>query len=457
MTTAFFVGIGVLAMLLLWRLFGWRTTLDGQLVANRQVPQELVGVWMAVAFTFGTTLFFSGQLAYEHGWRGLAFYAIGNIGGLLLGMLVAQKIPNPSGKYTLAQFVGERYGEGAGLLYALCLTGMQAFYALTLQFLAAASLFSLIEGASWSATVLVAAAVMLVPVVAGGLRSSAVIDFIKGAMMVTLIVVLTPFVVSKAGGVASIAGGVPQGGDFATFARGLGAPLLLSLLCGGPLDQSLYQRYFAVNRQSGHSLWPYLLVGAAFFALNIGAGAVLGFLASNRSLGIVVSHANIAGFATMAHYAPWGAAFFGLMTVAAFAASGDTALNASSSVFAVDIYRKRIRPNASEREVKLVQRASMVVFIAVATYIALQKVDMLWLVVAVGAVRSALVVPVLVAAWDTSSRVKGVLCVALVSMLASATLYVWQYKLLGSLVGITLTGAYCLWALYKPQKLTSAV
>ncbi len=473
-TALYFVGVSVFTLALFYVLFRRSGGLDAQLVANRRIPSQYVGIWMAIAFTWGATFFYAGQLAYTAGWLGLTFYLLGNGGGLALAFYLAPKIPVPEEKYSISEAMKERFSNKTGWVYSIGIVGIQGGYALTLQFLAAAALLSFTMQADKTYTVLAAAAAMIVPVIIGGIRSSVVLDLIKGSMMIVLIAVLAPLAIWKAGGFQAVLEGL--GGYVApglassastsawVFAITIGIPLVVSLISAGVIDQSLFQRYFSVNERGGRRLgWP-LVAGLAFFVFNILAAASLGFLAANPSLGIHVETARIAGFAAIDALVPTAAVFFTITVIAAFVASGDTALNASSSVWAMDVYKKWWRIDATERQVMLVQRLAMIVFILIAAAIALTGVDMLTLTIAVGVFRSALFIPTVVAFVVDKKIIPDVFVGILFAMIVSLVLYgtgkycgsaadacqslplfsaKW-YEFSGALSGWIITGVYCL-------------
>lgn len=481
-TTLYFVGVSIFTLALFYVLFRRGGGLDAQLVANRRIPRQYVGIWMAIAFTWGATFFYAGQLAYTAGWLGLSFYLLGNGGGLALAFFLAPKIPVPEKKYSIVEAMGERFSSKTGWIYSIGVMGIQGGYALTLQFLAAAALLSFTMQADKTYTVLAAAAAMIIPVIIGGIRSSAVLDLIKGSMMTVLIVILAPLAIWKAGGFGAVIGGLAgyvapglasSGSTSAwLFAITIGIPLVVSLISAGVIDQSMFQRYFSVNQTGARKLGLPLVAGLAFFTLNILAAASLGFLAANSSLGIHVDSVRIAGFAAMNTLVPTAAIFFTITVIAAFVASGDTALNASSSVWAMDVYKKWWRPDATEKQVILAQRLSMVVFILIAAAIALTGVDMLTLTIAVGVFRSALFIPTIVAFVVDKRIIPDVFGGILVAMAVSLVLYgtgkycgsaadtcqslplfsaKW-YEFSGALSGWIITAVYCLWLWFRNRR-----
>lgn len=472
-TSLYFIGVSIFTLALFYVLFRRGGGLDAQLVANRRIPHQYVGIWMAIAFTWGATFFYAGQLAYTAGWLGLLFYLIGNGGGLALALYLAPKIPVPEEKYSIVEVMKERFSSKTGWVYSFGIMGIQAGYALTLQFLAAAALLGFTMHTDPTYTVLAAAAAMIVPVVVGGIRSSAALDLIKGSLMGLLIVVLAPLAIWKAGGfdtvIGGIAGYVAPGLTHTAvspwvFAITIGIPVIVSLISAGVIDQSMFQRYFSVNRRGGTmARWP-LFAGLVFFVLNILAAGSLGFLAANSSLGIQVDSVRIAGFAAIDALVPAAAVFFIITVIAAFVASGDTALNASSSVWAMDVYKKWWRTDATEGQVMRAQRLAMVVFIIFAAAIALTGVDMLTLTIAVGVFRSALFIPTIVAFVVDKRIIPDVFGGILVAMVVSLVLYgtgkycgsatgacpslplfaAQWYEFAGALAGWIITAAYCL-------------
>ena len=277
-------------------------------------------------------------------------------------------------------------------------------------------------------------------------------DLFKGVMMAA--VVLFAIVAALAAGPGAVASGITFTGEkmggfsWGLFTSTAGFPFFFSLVCGGPLDQSLFQRYFSVAPGPKRLMRRSFFVGVAFFAAHMVGGAVLGLLAANPSLEIHVTHSSIAGYAALEHLVPTMGVVFAIGVAVAFLATGDSALNASSSVCALDMYKGWLRKDASEDSVIFVQRLCMLVFVVFAVFITEQGFSYFAMVTGVGVLRSALIVPAIVGMFMSKERVPDVFPGIIVGMVLSALFFVSGHEFVGSLCGVTITSLYCIYQAY---------
>ncbi len=436
-TVLYFASIGAFATFLLWLLFGWRHDLDARLVAKRQIPFEVVGTWMAVAFTWGTTYLYTASLTYSQGIVGFSVFAFGNTLGLILPYWIAGRMRTPEKKYSWPEAMGEWYGWGAGKCSAVFSMLVQVLYALSLQFIVVTLVLTKIVGVSPDVAIASSASLMLVMMALGGIRSSFTLDILKAGMMSALILYIAPHTIDHAGGISAVIGGlsgvvgVPAAKESMTvFLLTSGVPIIVSLVTAGAIDQALYQRYFSAKPGPRRATVFFMVVGVSLFVLNMVASGALGALAANPLLGVEIAKGQegIAGFIAIQKFAPEVANFFILTVVVSFFASGDTALNASTGVFIKEIVQP-MWPKASDYTLRVVQVVAAAVFIIPAAYVAHIGTSMLFMVAIVGVFRSPFLFPTLYGALAGKVRAQNVLGIIAIAMVVG--------------VGLFTTGKYC--------------
>lgn len=486
-TFLYYGGIALFTFGVMWWLFGLKHDLDAKLVAHRAIPRKFLWTWDAVAFTWGTTYLYTAMFAFLHGIVGVLFFVCGNTSGLLANWSLAKRIPKPHKKYTLPEAMEEQYKDAkTGFLYAFIVMAVQAGYALTLQFVVVQAVFGYAFHASQEASIAVSAVIMIAFLVFGGIRSSAAFDILKAGMMCALIFAMAPIAIVNAGGPSSLVGGIlgvkhlGMDTESMLWMFKVGVPTVITLVTAGVIDQSLYQRYFS-TREDGPSQYAKLFVfgGALFFVLNMAASASLGLLAANPDLGVHLPLGGngkpiigLAGYAALEQFAPSIAIFLAITVLVAFLASGDTALNAASSVYAKDIYQRHLKPNAPQEHIDLVRMFVAAVFLSISATAAYLGAGLVDLLIGMSVLRGAFFIPTVVAYTTAEENRPKVFGIIIIAILASIAFYApgkycevqlaakracmlssqtadW-FQIIGPILGWVLTGAYCGWKLRVP-------
>ncbi|MDP3758113.1 MAG: hypothetical protein Q8Q86_00180, partial [Candidatus Daviesbacteria bacterium] len=127
---------------------------------------------------------------------------------------------------------------------------------------------------------------------------------------------------------------------------------------------------------------------------------LLGYVAANPAVGVKVTQNQLAGFGAVVELLPLsGVVAFTAMVLAGLVAAGSAALTAVSSIGAVDVYRF-FNPNASDRQLLVASRTAIVVLSVVGMTVALiPNIQLLYLVLLVGAFRASLLVPTILALY----------------------------------------------------------
>lgn len=392
----------VVACLLGVVLFKFAGTKDQVLVADRSVGVFVGGLSAAAAWVWAPALFVSSQKAYQNGIAGLFWFALPNALALLLFAFIAHRARTllPNG-YTLPQLTRHRLGLRAHRIYTSIEFIVQT-YAVIVQLTASLLLLQLLTGLN-RIVLLVALAVLFTAVATSrGIRSSIIVDVAKAVMVAVLAIVAVPLVLQSGDALSTGLGGLS--GTTSPIDPALiwtfGIPVSISLLSGITIDQQQWQRAFSMQRASVRRsfLWAALLFAAVPVVLGIP-----GFVAAGAKSALDITDPQLSGYHAIEYFLPRiGVGLFAFAVLFALVAAGASALNAAGSVGGVDLYKGWIKPNAADAEVVRVSRITMVVIVAVALSVALTPgIQVVYLLLLVGSIRAALMVPTLLALFWT--------------------------------------------------------
>ena len=380
------------------------------LVSNRNVGLLLGTITVSIAWVWAPALFVSSQKAYEQGVPGLFWFTLPNAGALILFAFLATRMRKifDSG-FTLPEYMGKRFNRRMELLYSFTIFIVQA-YAVIVNLTAALLLLNLVTGIQKESLIVILGLMMVSLSLLKGIRSSFVEDAIKTGMVALVALIIVPWGILATGGLPGVISGI--GGVTGKFTNlfdptifwTFGIPISISLLSGIVIDQQQWQRAFSIKRKDVKT--AFLLGGVIFAVVPIMLGA-LGYLAANPALNLKIlpQQHQLAGFLVLSKFLPAAAIIgFTAMILSGLVAAGSSALSAVSSIGATDFYRK-IKPKASDKELLKASRVSMVMLILIGMGISLiPNIQLLYLVLAVGAFRAALFIPtVLSLFWNKLS------------------------------------------------------
>jgi len=395
------------------------------LVANRKVNMLLGAFSIAASWTWAPALLISSQTAFQQGLPGVFWFTAPNILTLTLFAFLAVRIRNiaPYG-YTLPEFIRSRFDAKTHIAYLFSFLSLQ-ICALAVQILAGASTIHWFTGISFVNAAVLITIIFSSYSLISGMEASIITDFVQMTMVIIICALIVPWVLIKAGGLASITGGLGgYSGKFTNIfdpyvAYSFGIPVAIGLLAGPIGDQQHWQRAFAIKK--GILMKTHFLSGLVFGVVPV-LLAFLGFIAANHSLntGWNLSNAQLVGPVTVSHLLPTSATMlFVLMILSGLASAGDSALCAAVSLGAIDIHKTYINPNASDREIVFVSRLTMVIIAILGLVIALlPNMKVLYLFLFYGTLRAATMLPtVLSLYWKSFSADACFLAVVLATLL----------------------------------------
>ncbi len=394
---AVFLGALVLVMAFgLWAARRERTSED-YFLAGRSVRW-----WGVAASIYGTNV----SANHVVGMLGIGYtvgfaqshFELGAIAGLMLlcyGFLPVYRRLNV---YTLSEYLAQRYDERSRVLYALAMLVIMVLVHMVQGFYIGSRSMNLIVrdsplelGYTWG--VIALAVVATVYTVLGGLKAVIWTDVLQSILLLAagLIVAALTFSQSEIGGWSGMrALDAAAAADEQKMHLYLPSDhpdlpwtgVLTGLMClhffYWSTNQFIAQRALAARSDAEAQLG---IVAAGFFKLlipffAIGTGVASYYLFNE--LGIEKPDSD-AAFPELARLVvPVGYGIVGLIAagvIGAILSSVDSMMNSAATIVTMDIYRRYLKRDAEERELVLVGRISVVVFIVIAALIAIFVID----------------------------------------------------------------------------------
>ncbi|MFW7342097.1 sodium:solute symporter family protein [Pollutimonas sp. H1-120] len=414
-----FYGLTFLLSLLIGKK---KENVDGYMVSNNAIGFGLSAASMIATWIWAASFYASATSGYRYGLSGPLHYGLW--GALMIlfiypfGRRFRQLAPKA---HTLAEVIQARHGTSSQLIMAVSnLIG--SCISLMVNFTAAGALVSILSPLSFIQGVLIAGLGVLSYTLWSGFRASVMTDFAQLIAMILAAVVIIPLIFFNAGGtdmlMANLGNLSAQQADFFSTKAILeqGAPYFVAVLAYAIGNQTIAQRLFAVRED---------LIKSTFLTATIGYGAVVIGLGMLGLLALLVglepangNMNNIIPQMASTYLPPFGIALFFILVVGSLSSTADSDLSALSAIMMTDVYGKNLaRGKPCPKRMLWWGRATMVVATMLGVVFASLRLDILVMLVFVGALWGAIVFPVIVSFyWNrvtnkafTSSVVAAVL------------------------------------------------
>lgn len=325
--------------------------LEGHMLAGRNVGLALgMATVMATWVTSNTTML-APQFVLEMGVWGMLAYSTAAI-GLLLFAPLAKRIRTlmPKG-FTSGDFIRLRYGKSAWYVFLV----ISIFYSLIWLIsmgMAGGILMNAIAGIPyfWGMTIILAVCVTYT--LFGGLYAVIGTDYIQSILIMI--------------GIVIVGVGVYKILDFNDIYMDVEkhSPMLLNILFPAALMSIFNNLLFSVGEVFHSNVWwsrtfalrgsvnkkAYLMAGIAWIPIPIAAGYIA---LSSSSLGINIVRPDMVGAVVSSTLlGPLGAGVVFIVLFSSLASSIDAVLAAISDLITQDIYKKIIRPKATDQELR---------------------------------------------------------------------------------------------------------
>ncbi len=343
---------------------------------GNQIPWWLSGVsYYMSCFSVFAFVVYAG-LAYEHGMLGVTVFWI-MAPATLVSALVFSKRWRRARIDSPVEYLETRYGQVVRQMFAWQNIPVRIIDD-ALKVVAIGLFISEGLGVDREQSMLWSGLVMLVYTLMGGLWAVAVTDFVQFIVMLAAILVVLPLSLARIGGIGNLIENAPAGffrptsGEY--DAVYIVSTLFMFLLAFSSVNWSLIQRYYCVPKERDA-----VKVGWLVFALSVvGPPAILIPAMAARQFLPALDHPNQVYPLLCVELLPAG--MLGLVIAAMFSATMSmlsSDYNVCASVLTNDVYRRYVRPTASQPELVLVGRLMTLVVgtlsLGTAFYLARQK------------------------------------------------------------------------------------
>ncbi len=335
-------------------------TLDLYFVGGKKLPWWLGGISFLMSYVSALSIVVYSAMGYTYGLVSITLYATTVPACLVTAWLFARRW-HRAGVSTPVEFLERRYSAYLRQVFAWSGLPLKIIDE-GLKIIAVGLFVSKGLGMSLNTAILLTGVIIILYTALGGLWAVCITDFIQFVLVTTAVLLLLPLSLREAGGLRSFVAHVPQGffeplhPPYTAFYL-LGFILLSTMSMAG--NWSLVQRFYSARSEQDARRIGWL--AAALFLLLPPVWIIAGMAARvwlpadwARQNDPQYVYAEISK-----RLLPPG--LLGLIVAALFAATMSVlsaGYNVIASVLTVDVYRRHIRPEASERSLLAVGKIS---------------------------------------------------------------------------------------------------
>ena len=417
------VGFYALTFLMSLTIRQKNENVDGYMVSNNAIGFGLAAASMIATWIWAASFYASASAGFRYGISGPIHYGLWGALMILFIYPFGRRFRKLAPKaHTLAEVMHARHGKSSQLIMAASnLVG--SCISLMVNFTAAGALVSILSPLSFIQGVLIAGVGVLSYTIWSGFRASVMTDFAQLAAMILSAVVIIPIIFFNVGGTEMLAANMStltaQQASFFSSEAFLkqGAPYLVAVLAYAIGNQTIAQRLFAVRED---------LIKPTFISATIGYGAIviglgmLGLLA--LFIGLEPADGNLNNIIPQmaaAYLPPFAIGLFFILVIGSLSSTADSDLSALSAIVMTDIYGKNLAKGRPDPVRMLFWgRMTMVVATMLGIIFASLRMDILVMLVFVGALWGAIVFPVIMSFyWDRITNkafTSAVICAVIV-------------------------------------------
>lgn len=383
---------------------------DGYMVSNSSIGFGMSAASMTATWIWAASFYAAATAGYKYGVSGALHY--GFWGALMIlfiypfGRRFRKLAPHA---HTLAEIMHARHGRSSQMILAGS-NILGSGISLMVNFTAAGALVDVLSPLSFTTGVLIAGGGVLSYTLWSGFRSSVMTDFAQLMAMIVAAVIIIPVMFFQLGGPELFVKGAsnltPEQMDFFSMTAILeqGAPYFVAVLAYAIGNQTIAQRLFAVRED---------LIKPTFIVATVGYGAIVIGLGM---LGLLALYAgiqpadgdlnNLIPQMASSYLPPFLIGLFFIMVIGSLSSTADSDLSALSAIVMTDFYGNNIAKGKPKPGVMLwVGRITMIVATATGVIFASLKLDILTMLIFVGALWGAIVFPVIASLyWNRVSN-----------------------------------------------------
>ncbi|MFC5338025.1 sodium:solute symporter family protein [Leucobacter denitrificans] len=378
-----------------------RENADGYMTGGGKLGFGISAASMTATWIWAASMYASATSGYTYGLSGPIHYGLWGALMILLIYPFGRRIRKVAPRaHTIAEVMFARHGRSSQLLLAGS-NVLGSLISLTSNLIAGGALIDLLSPFTFGQGVIAIGAGVLLYTLWAGFRASVLTDFMQVLFMLGAVVIIIPVVFFAAGGPSLFETGAhnltPQQSSFfssdAFFNQG--APYIAAVLAYAIGNQTIAQRLFAVREDLIKKTFVTATFGYGATIIGIGMLGVIALYAGIDPMGGDTN--NLIPQMAATYLTPALVALFFVMIIGSLSSTADADLTALSSIVMADIYGQNVagKRNANPRIMVLVGRITMIVAMTAGMYFAGSQLNILDLLVFVGALWGALVFPVI--------------------------------------------------------------
>ncbi|TVP57884.1 MAG: sodium:proline symporter [Halomonadaceae bacterium] len=428
---------------------------SGFMVAGHQVGFGMGAASMTATWIWAASFYAAATSGYTYGVSGPIHYGLWGALMILFIYPFGRRFRKlaPHG-HTLGELIHARHGPSSQLILAGS-NILGSVISLMVNFTAAGALVSILSPLSFQTGVIVAGVGVLAYTLTSGFRASVFTDFAQLVALMAIAIIIIPAVLFAAGGPAVMVDGlsqltVEQANIFSMDAiLNQGAPFFVAVLAYAIGNQTISQRLFAVRESHIKSTFVTATIG--YGAIVIGLG-MIGLMALSVGMEPIDGNMNnIIPQMVSTYLSPLFVGLFFILVIGSLSSTADSDLSALSTIMMADVYGKNIAGDqANPRTMMLVGRVTMIAATVAGLIFASFSLDILVMLVFVGALWGAVVFPVIVSCyWDRVTNAAftwsvvvamALFCIARFDLLEMTGLTVLTFEVLASVGGAVVIG-----------------
>ena len=400
------LGFYGLTFLVSTRIVQKKENVDSYMVSSNEVGFGMSAASMTATWIWAASFYAAASAGYKYGLSGALHY--GFWGALMIlfiypfGKRFRQLAPKA---HTLGEIMHARHGRSSQMILAGS-NILGSCISLTVNFTAAGALVEILSPLSFVHGVLFAGFGVLSYTLWSGFRSSVLTDFGQLVAMILAAVVIIPMIFFQLGGPALFEAGMPrltleQASFYSpTAILEQGAPFFVAVLAYAIGNQTIAQRLFAVREDLIKPTFITATVGYGAIVIGLGMLGLLALLAGVQPIDGDLN--NLIPQMASSYLPPFMIGLLFIMVIGSLSSTADSDLSALSSIVMTDIYGKTLAKDRPNPTVMLwVGRMTMIVATMVGVVFASLKLDILTMLIFVGALWGSIVFPVIASLfWD---------------------------------------------------------
>ncbi|CAH1041700.1 sodium:solute symporter family protein [Halomonas sp. TD01] len=428
---------------------------DAFMVSNHQIGFGLGAASMTATWIWAASFYGAATSGYTYGISGPLHYGLW--GALMIlfiypfGRRFRKLAPNA---HTLGELIHARHGASSQLILASS-NILGSIISLMVNFTASGALVSVLSPLSFQAGVVIAGVGVLSYTLWSGFRASVLTDFAQLMAMMAVAILIIPAVMFALGGPQTLSDGMslltPEQANLFSMDAILnqGAPFFVAVLAYAIGNQTISQRLFAVREDHIKPTFITATIGYGAIVIGLGMIGLMALMTGMEPIGGDMN--NLIPQMVSMYLSPVFIGLFFILVIGSLSSTADSDLSAMSAIVMADVYGKNIAKNKPDPTKKLfIGRLTMIVATLIGVILASFSMDILIMLVFVGALWGAIVFPVIASCfWDrvtntafTSAVIAGLVmfCIARFELVPMVSVVAGLFELLAAVGGGVVLG-----------------